>query len=53
MRRRGKVWGKDAEVYRCEHCKTLYLPSPEESSINVAGPGQTSIFGLTIPGKER
>ena len=48
-----KAWGKDAEVYRCEHCKTLYLPSPEESSINVAGPGQTSQFGLTIPGKER
>jgi len=49
-----KAWGKDAEVYRCEHCKTLYLPSPEESSgINVAGSGQTSVFGLTIPGKER
>ena len=24
-------YGKDAEVYRCEHCKTLYLPNPEES----------------------
>ncbi|HLW87592.1 MAG TPA: hypothetical protein VKR57_03815 [Terriglobales bacterium] len=49
-----KAWGKDAEVYRCEHCKTLYLPALEESrGINVAGPGQTSIFGLTIPGKER
>jgi len=22
--------GADAEVYRCEHCKTLYLPSPDE-----------------------
>ena len=24
-------YGKDAEVYRCEHCKTLYLPNPEEA----------------------
>ena len=49
-----KAWGKDAEVYRCEHCKTLYLPNDEESSgLSVAGPGQTSIFGLTIPGKNR
>ena len=23
--------GKNAEVYRCEHCKTLYLPNPEEA----------------------
>jgi hypothetical protein len=23
--------GADAEVYRCERCKTLYLPNPEES----------------------
>jgi hypothetical protein len=22
--------GKDAEIYRCEHCRTLYLPNPEE-----------------------
>src|ERR1043166_6360518 len=22
-------FGPDAEVYRCEHCKTLYLPNPE------------------------
>jgi hypothetical protein len=49
-----KAWGKDAEVYRCEHCKTLYLPNPEVSNgLNVAGPGQTSVFGLTIPGKEK
>jgi hypothetical protein len=26
-----KKFGADAEIYRCEHCKTLYLPSPEES----------------------
>lgn len=49
-----KAWGKDAEVYRCEHCKTLYLPNDEDSrGLNVAGPGQTSVFGLTIPGKSR
>ena len=22
--------GRGAEIYRCEHCKTLYLPSPDE-----------------------
>jgi len=48
-----KVWGPDAEVYRCEHCKTLYLPNPEDSVLNVAGKGQTSIFGLTLPPKEK
>ena len=25
-------YGFDAEIYRCEHCKTLYLPNPEEPS---------------------
>ncbi len=49
-----KAWGKDAEVYRCEHCKTLYLPNPEEAGgLNVAGQGQISQFGLTLPGKDR
>jgi len=23
-------FGESAEIYRCEHCKTLYLPNPEE-----------------------
>ena len=23
-------FGGDAEIYRCERCKTLYLPNPEE-----------------------
>ena len=23
-------YGAEAEIYRCEHCKTLYLPSQEE-----------------------
>jgi len=47
-----RAWGRDTEVYRCEHCKTLYLPNPEaEHVVNVAGSGQISVFGLTIPGK--
>ncbi|MDX2153996.1 MAG: hypothetical protein SFV54_24865 [Bryobacteraceae bacterium] len=24
-------FGKNAEIYRCENCKTLYLPNPEET----------------------
>lgn len=27
-----KLYGKNAEVYRCEHCQTLYLPNPQEES---------------------
>lgn len=23
-------YGADAEIYRCEHCKTLYLPNQDE-----------------------
>jgi hypothetical protein len=49
-----KAWGANVEVYRCEHCKTLYLPNPEQAGgLNVAGPGQTSVFGLTLPAKEK
>ena len=49
-----RAWGKKAEVYRCEHCKTLYLPNPEEANgLNVAGRGRTSIFGLTIAPKQK
>ncbi|HEX6503279.1 MAG TPA: hypothetical protein VF011_08525 [Terriglobales bacterium] len=48
-----RAWGADAEVYRCEHCKTLYLPNPEDvGGINVAGQGTISVFGLTLPPKE-
>jgi hypothetical protein len=47
-----QAWGPKAEVYRCEHCKTLYLPNPEEPrSTNVAGQGSISTFGLTLPPK--
>ena len=24
-------FGPDAEIYRCERCKTLYLPNPQET----------------------
>jgi hypothetical protein len=48
-----KAWGADAEVYRCENCKALYLPHPEETKINVAGQGMISVFGLTVPPKEK
>jgi hypothetical protein len=47
-----RAWGPEAEVYRCEHCQTLYLPNPEDEAVNVAGPGQLSVFGLTVPAKE-
>lgn len=48
-----QTFGRDAELYRCEHCKTLYLPNPEEPrGLNVAGEGMISVFGLTIPAKE-
>ncbi len=26
-----KLYGKDAELYRCEKCKTIYLPNEEET----------------------
>ena len=42
-----RAWGKNAEVYRCEHCKTVYLPNPAEPrGKNVAGIGQITIVGL-------
>jgi hypothetical protein len=47
-----KAWGPDAEVYRCEHCQTLYLPNPAEANLNVAGQGMISVFGLTLPPKK-
>jgi hypothetical protein len=47
-----KSYGSDTEGYRCEHCKTLYLPSVEEPrGKNVAGVGQLSIFGVTVAPK--
>ena len=26
-----RKFGADAEIYRCEHCGTLYLPNPQEA----------------------
>jgi hypothetical protein len=44
--------GPNAEIYRCEHCRTLYFPNAEEPrGRNVAGFGQKSDFGLTLPPK--
>ena len=48
-----KAWGPNAEVYRCENCKALYLPTPGENKVNVAGTGMKSVFGLTLPPKEK
>ncbi len=48
-----KAWGVDAEVYRCKHCQTLYLPNAAEAKVNVAGQGMISVFGLTLPPKEK
>src|ERR1700688_1519786 len=48
-----KAWGLDPEFYRCEHCQTLYLPSPADEKVNVAGPRMISVFGLTLPPKEK
>jgi hypothetical protein len=48
-----QTYGPDAEIYRCEHCKTLYLPNPEDPhGLNVAGQGTISTFGLTLPPKD-
>jgi hypothetical protein len=49
-----KAWGPNAEVYRCENCKALYLPTPgDDPRLNVAGKGMISVFGLTLPPKEK
>ena len=46
------AYGADAELYRCEYCKTLYLPHPEDPKVNMAGAGSVSVFGLTVPPKK-
>ena len=48
-----KAMGPNAEIYRCENCKALYLPPPGEVKVNVAGTGIKSVFGLTLPPKEK
>jgi hypothetical protein len=29
-----KAYGRNAEIYRCEYCKTLYLPNPNDPRRN-------------------
>lgn len=42
-----RAWGKNAELYRCRHCRTLYLPNPQApKGPNVAGFGQVSAWGF-------
>ena len=45
------AWGPKAEVYRCEYCKTLYLPNDADPKVNLAGAGMASVFGLTVAPK--
>ena len=47
-----RQFGPTAEIYRCEHCRTLYLPNGKDPKLNVAGTGMLSVFGLTVPPKE-
>jgi len=48
-----QAFGEKAEIYRCEHCRMLYLPSEEEpTGRNVAGLGKPSVFGLTLAPKD-
>jgi len=49
-----QAWGPKREVYRCEHCKTLYLPNPvDPKSPSVAGKGMVSVMGLTPAPKDK
>ncbi len=42
------AWGPKREVYRCEHCKTLYLPNPADpKKPSVAGKGMVSLIGFS------
>ncbi len=48
-----KAFGANAEIYRCEHCRTLYLPTEADArGPNVAGRGMISVFGLTVQPKK-
>jgi hypothetical protein len=49
-----RAWGKNAEVYRCVRCKTVYLPNPTgPKGKNVAGVGQVTIVGLPAKKDEK
>lgn len=48
-----EAYGDNGEVYRCEHCKTLYLPNPSDpKGLQVAGRGMVSFFGVKAPTTE-
>ena len=47
-----KAYGHEAEIYRCEYCKTLYLPNPNDPrDETVAGRGKVSASDLSEPPK--
>ena len=47
-----KAYGQQVEIYRCEYCKTLYLPNPDDPrNGSVAGRGTVSSSGLSEPPK--
>jgi hypothetical protein len=49
-----QAYGRDAELYRCEHCKTIYLPNPEDPrGVNVSGVGKPSVFGISVAKDEK
>ena len=43
-----KAYGRNAEIYRCEYCKRLYLPNPADPrDETVAGRGKVSASDLS------
>jgi hypothetical protein len=47
-----KAYAHEAEIYRCEYCKTLYLPNPDDPrNETVAGRGKVSASDLSEPPK--
>lgn len=47
-----QAWGPKREVYRCEHCRTLYLPNPADPKAgSVAGKGMVSSLPSTLQPK--
>lgn len=47
-----QAWGPKREVYRCEHCRTLYLPNPDDpKAASVAGKGMVSALPSAISPK--
>ena len=53
VRRCGKGLGPNAEVYRCENCKALVPADSWREQGECRGQGMISVFGLTLPPKEK